>query len=362
MSILSLSLYALVFVFILGTADDVDGYQELCVEESGLCYFADSSSPLTFVDARAYCVSMGGDLASIHSDDEDANVMAACLQFGSSGVYCWIGFSDQTSPNQTPRDWSWTDGTVVDYVNWAGDTESHGAPSLDQQCINIGDGKWWDYFCDREKGYVCQKDDAIATTIAASDPSSDANCASLPIDAYLTSCSDEFAANALDIESLQSAQTAMTERFDAAEETITANAEENAADLAAVEATLQSVESDLAAVKVDISANDERVDEIVSAADAVDQTLELLEKRLAEVEVWKEMVVTFSSARATPGITEQGMAVGAYDFGGALSFTSKDIVIAVLVVVNAVLIVGLLCRECGTQRRVDYAKVYASEN
>lgn len=211
-------------------------------------------------------------------------------------------------------------------------------------------------------------DDAIATTIAATtiaattDPSSDANCESIPIDAYLTSCSDEFAANELDIESLQSAQTAMTDRLDAAEETITANGEQNAADLDAVEATLQGVESDLAAVKVDISANDERVDEVVSAADAVDETIELLEERMADVEAWKETVITFSSARATPGMTEQGMAVGAYDYGGAMSFANKDILIAVLAVANAVLIIGLLCRECGAQRRAEYAKVYASEN
>jgi len=211
------------------------------------------------------------------------------------------------------------------------------------------------------------------------------------------------AENELAIDLLQSAQSEVTERLDAAETDISANSERidglaNAAD--GVEGTLQSVQSELDAAKADITANGGRMDtlestaearddtidsvqselealeseldtvktEITSTADAMDETfdsvqsdLDALESRLAEVESWKETVLTFSSAQASPGIAD---AAGTY--GSAASAESKDTIIAVLVVANVVLIIGCFIAACaacvGTHRQTGYGKVYPVEN
>jgi len=159
--------------------------------------------------------------------------------------------------------------------------------------------------------------------------------------------------------------------LEAAETDISANSERidglaDAADI--VEGTLQSVQSELDAAKADITTNDGRMDALESAADARDDTidsvqsdLEALESRLAEVESWKETVLTFSSAQASPGIAD---AVGTY--GSVASAESKDAIIAVLVVANVVLIIGCFVAAfaaCfGTHRQTGYGKVYPVEN
>jgi len=350
MSILSL---AIVTVFPASAADED-------------AFFAGPST-MDQPSAEAYCVDNGGHLASINSQTE-LDAAAAVCSASAGDAQCWIGLELDAEGGNSG--WSWTDGSALDFGFNSDGTPTHSihpwsnhAPEGGgEECVRIvnlaSDPTINDLGCNSQFIPLCEK-------------SNDADCASIPIDAYLTTCSDEFAANELDIESLQSAQSEVTERLDAAETDISANSERidglaDASDV--VEGTLQSVQSDLDEVKADITANDGRMDALESAADARDDTvdsvqsdLEALESRLAEVESWKETVLTFSSAQASPGIAD---AVGAY--GSVASADSKDTIITVLVVANVVLIIGCFVAAfaaCfGTHRQTGYGKVFPAEN
>jgi len=325
--------------------------------------FFTGPSKMDWSSAEEYCVDNGGHLASINSQTEYDAAKAVCAAGSGS---CWLGLHSDDG-NSGP--WSWTDGSPLDFgfnsdgtpttgINpWNGGEPSHNG----EDCVHM-----WDFF-----GYKYNDVGCTGNYIPLCEIANEADCSSLPIDAYLTSCSDEFAANELDIESLQSAQSAATDRLDAAETGITANGERidglaDAADV--VDGTLQTVQSDLDAVKVDITTNDGRMDALESAANTMDDTidsvqsdLEALESRLDEVEAWKETVLTFSSAQASPGITD---AVKAY--GGEASSESKDSIIAVLVLANVLLIVGCFVAAfaaCfGAHRQTGYGKVFPAEN
>jgi len=84
------------------------------------------AAPSTWADARSGCQAQGGDLASVHSEEEQLQVGAVCLSasdFGTEGSEtaadnnyraCWIGLSDASQEGT----WEWTDGTAVAYSAW----------------------------------------------------------------------------------------------------------------------------------------------------------------------------------------------------------------------------------------------------
>ena len=65
-------------------------------------------NPLNYQNAQAYCESIGGQLASIHSESEYNETKALCQDTNSD---CWIGLSDTSAEGV----WKWEDGTVTDY-------------------------------------------------------------------------------------------------------------------------------------------------------------------------------------------------------------------------------------------------------
>jgi len=230
--------------------------------------------------AEAYCVDNGGHLASINSQMELDAARAVCVAASSS---CWIGLHSDDG-NSGP--WSWTDGSALDFGFNSDGTPTTGINPWDtgepndsgsEDCVELrgSSARYNDLECHGQLIPLCEK-------------SQDADCASIPIDAYLTSCSDEFAANELDIESLQSAQSEVTERLDAAETAVSDNSEriDGLADAAdAVEGTLQSVQSELDAAKADITTNDGRMDALESAADTRDDTIDSVQSDLEAAEM-----------------------------------------------------------------------------
>lgn len=66
----------------------------------------DGSTARNLTDANEHCRSNGYELLSIHNDDQ----MDAAEQVCGSG-WCWIGLV----MDETTGEWSWTDGTKLDY-------------------------------------------------------------------------------------------------------------------------------------------------------------------------------------------------------------------------------------------------------
>ena len=88
--------------------------------------FSYFSQPLPYTQARSHCQSLGGDLASIHNAAENAQAHGAVrehLRPQGTDVGAYIGFSDHDSEGA----WSWVDGSVHAYTNWAaGEPNSYG--------------------------------------------------------------------------------------------------------------------------------------------------------------------------------------------------------------------------------------------
>jgi hypothetical protein len=93
-------------------------------------------------DARNRCLAGGGDLASIHSAQQNAAIVAAA---GGASGEMWIGLSD----TQIEGVWLWSDGSPFDYNHWntgepnnAGNGEDHVGIHTDPG--NSADATWND--------------------------------------------------------------------------------------------------------------------------------------------------------------------------------------------------------------------------
>jgi len=352
-------------------------------------YFAGPST-VSWSSADTYCQDNGGHLASVGTQEELDAAGDACMASIVLGAErtCWIGL-ESAGGN---LDWSWTDGSAlgIGFNSDGSPTTSvspwgTNEPNNDvENCVHIaGNGLssygWNDLTCTNLLIPICKL-------------SEEANCAAIPIDKYLTSCSDEFAANELDIESLQSAQSAATESFmyfevaiDAMQVDISANDDRmdafaDAADTMQTDITtngdrLDAFASTGSAMQTDITANSDRMDEFADAADIVDQTLEsvqsdyaALESRLEEIESWKGLVLTFSAKDvAGKQIADDADLTRAVGWSAAMwSTENKDTLIVVLVLANVLLIVGCFVATfaacCGVQRQVRNGKPFASLN
>lgn len=93
----------------------IGGAQQLQQE-----YFA-VQQRMTWPDASNYCKSQGGELASIHSEEANNFIRAACqrsvtamggIQDGHDS--CWIGANDRDTEGTE----IWSDGTEIDYDDW----------------------------------------------------------------------------------------------------------------------------------------------------------------------------------------------------------------------------------------------------
>nr|CDJ88766.1 C-type lectin domain containing protein [Haemonchus contortus] len=139
-------------------------------------YFANTDScyktlfGANFYEAEQSCQAAGSHLASIHSSAEDrfvAGMAKTGEAYTNPNSLTWIGLWQPGYPISIQ--WTWTDGTSLDYTAWAAgepnnaDGNEHCAqiysdhegtdPSKDPQFQ-----KWNDYYCnDAMRAYVCKK-------------------------------------------------------------------------------------------------------------------------------------------------------------------------------------------------------------
>ncbi|GLD70221.1 galactose-specific lectin nattectin-like protein [Lates japonicus] len=105
-------------------------------------------------DAENICLSLGGNLASVHSAAENRLLRELIRKGSGSYVHTWIGGYDGIKEGQ----WMWTDGSNFDYQIWGpGEPNNHGGA---ENCIemNWAVEYWNDLPCFYGKPFVCAKD------------------------------------------------------------------------------------------------------------------------------------------------------------------------------------------------------------
>ncbi|NXT10999.1 MRC1 protein, partial [Prunella fulvescens] len=108
---------------------------------------------LTWHAARNNCIDLGGNLVTISKKEEQAFLMSLLK---NAATDAWIGLNDINQEHT----YLWTDGSPVDYTNWAKGSRSY--YSMDD-CVFLMKnpieqaGKWKDEGCKASKSYICQK-------------------------------------------------------------------------------------------------------------------------------------------------------------------------------------------------------------
>ncbi|XP_030635697.1 C-type mannose receptor 2 [Chanos chanos] len=120
-------------------------------EYESVCY-AFINIKESWSEAEQRCKQVGGHLASVHSNEQYNFLRQLVWTQASENVRTWIGGTDAFKEGS----WTWTDGTIWNYNNWAS-----GQPNnLDgkQHCLDMNFGeKWNDENCEVTLPFICRK-------------------------------------------------------------------------------------------------------------------------------------------------------------------------------------------------------------
>ncbi|XP_052258892.1 macrophage mannose receptor 1-like [Dreissena polymorpha] len=112
---------------------------------NGYCYNV-FSTKLSWFSARVTCRSLGANLASFHSRSEEQQA----LRYGYYTV--WIGLNDL----DTEKGYTWTDGTGLNYTNWAQGEPNDSDGTDDCVEVNAVGHNWNDNSCYIANAYMCK--------------------------------------------------------------------------------------------------------------------------------------------------------------------------------------------------------------
>ncbi|XP_051570049.1 macrophage mannose receptor 1-like isoform X2 [Myxocyprinus asiaticus] len=121
------------------------------VPYAGHCYYLQRTKKM-WSAALAACHKEGGDLVSIHNIEEHSFIISQSGYLPTDEL--WIGLNDQKIQNL----FEWTDRSHVTFTKWVVGEPSHATNRM-EDCVLIKgkEGKWADYTCETELGYICKK-------------------------------------------------------------------------------------------------------------------------------------------------------------------------------------------------------------
>ncbi|KAF7643167.1 hypothetical protein LDENG_00244150 [Lucifuga dentata] len=89
---------------------------------------------MTWVQAEKNCISMGGNLASVHNTDEYYGIQSVIHRITNAYPDTWIGGYDAIQEGE----WLWSDGSPFDFQHWApGQPDNLGG---NQHCLRTNYG------------------------------------------------------------------------------------------------------------------------------------------------------------------------------------------------------------------------------
>ncbi|XP_063443383.1 perlucin-like protein [Mytilus trossulus] len=114
-------------------------------------YYMFVKNAINWMDAQNDCLSRGGRLAEVNSQNVGAWLKRQASQRGGGW---WLGATDLVQEGT----WKWTSGNQIGYSDWA-----YGEPNntgQDQDCLQLWDKEsylWDDLWCTSERNYICQR-------------------------------------------------------------------------------------------------------------------------------------------------------------------------------------------------------------
>ncbi len=129
--------------------------------------FVDFSEDLTWYEAEIECVSQGGYLATITSQEESEFISNLVLPNTTEAEFSWIGgWQDHGDPgySEPGGGWQWTTNEIWSFTNWRSPDPNNVSPGEDHLSIYSWDGahayhgKWADLPWDRAnvQGFICE--------------------------------------------------------------------------------------------------------------------------------------------------------------------------------------------------------------
>ncbi|XP_015748259.1 PREDICTED: C-type lectin domain family 4 member M-like [Acropora digitifera] len=106
---------------------------------------------LNWDNARSYCLSYNGDLASVSNRSEMDFIKTKTSK--AAREYFWIGLNDRRKENV----FVWSDGTPYNksiYSNWYPNEPND---SGGEDCVELFPAQWNDNSCMKEKSYICER-------------------------------------------------------------------------------------------------------------------------------------------------------------------------------------------------------------
>jgi len=122
-------------------------------------HFYRLTDSMTWTDAEAAAVSLGGHLVTINDAAENAWVASVFLWYD----YCWIGFSDAAEEGT----WQWASGQTPTYTNWdSGQPDNNWEEDYAEMWSG---GMWNDWTADAQLPGLVEHDGDSSTVVSALD-------------------------------------------------------------------------------------------------------------------------------------------------------------------------------------------------
>lgn len=115
------------------------------------CYFV-SAEKLIFDNALQKCNGMSSSMVIINDNEEQGWLHLHTVGRG----YFWLGLTDRQNENV----WRWVDGSEPTFKNWRPgqpDNWSHGHDEGEDCAGLVHGGKWNDFYCDDQLGFICKR-------------------------------------------------------------------------------------------------------------------------------------------------------------------------------------------------------------